>query len=167
MSTKKKIIITSSIAVPLLIIAGVAAYYYIQSGIQKVTTGRAVRQDLTAVVSGTGQIKPKTYVNIGATSFGRITHLYVKEGDRVKMGDILARVESVQPEATVDAQAATIASSRTDIASYIAAENTASGQHRPGQGRPRAEEAGLRSRPAALRRPADRQAGLRRQEGRV
>jgi HlyD family secretion protein len=126
MTTKTKIIITSSIAVPLLVIAGVATYYYVQSGIQKVTTGRAVRQDLTAVVSGTGQIKPKTYVNIGATSFGRITHLYVKEGDRVKKGDVLARVESVQPEATVDAQQAAISSSKTDIASYIAAENTAS-----------------------------------------
>ena len=39
------------------------------------------RQDLATVVSGTGQIKPKTYVNLGATSLGRITHLYVKEGD--------------------------------------------------------------------------------------
>ena len=125
MSTKKKIIITSAIVVPVLLIAGVGIYYHIRAGIQKVTTGRAVRQDLLAVVSGTGQIKPKTYVNIGATSFGRITHLYVKEGDRVKKGDILARVESVQPEATVDAQAASIDSSKTDIASYVAAENTA------------------------------------------
>ncbi len=125
MTTKKKIIITSAIVVPVLLIAGGITYYKIRQGIQKVTTGRATRQDLVAVVSGTGQIKPKTYVNIGATSFGRITHLYVKEGDRVKKGDILARVESVQPEATVDAQAASIASSKTDIASYIAAENTA------------------------------------------
>ena len=125
MTNKKKIILISSIAVPVLLIAGGITYYEIESSIQKVTTGRAVRQDLTAVVSGTGQIKPKTYVNIGATSFGRITHLYVKEGDRVKKGDILARVESVQPEATVDAQQAAISSSRTDIASYVAAENTA------------------------------------------
>ncbi len=36
-----------------------------------------------------------------------------------------ARVESVQPEATVDAQQAAIASSKTDITSYVAAENTA------------------------------------------
>ncbi|HEY5057235.1 MAG TPA: efflux RND transporter periplasmic adaptor subunit [Acidobacteriaceae bacterium] len=125
MSNKKKIIIASSIVVPVLLIAGVATYYYIQKGIQKVTTGRAGRQNLVAVVSGTGQIKPKTYVNIGATSFGRIVRLYVKEGDRVKKGDTLARVESVQPEATVAAQAASIDSSRTDIASYTAAENTA------------------------------------------
>jgi HlyD family secretion protein len=99
-------------------------------------------------VSGTGQIKPKTYVNVGATSFGRITHLYVKEGDHVKKGDILARVESVQPEATVDAQQATIASSTTDIASYVAAEKTAEANICAGQGRPGAEELRLSARAA-------------------
>ena len=126
MSTKKKIIITSAIVLPLLLIGGGIAYWRIQSAIVKVATGKSrPSETCIATVSGTGQIKPKTYVNIGATSFGRITHLYVKEGDRVKKGDILARVESVQPEATVDAQQAAIASSKTDIASYVAAENTA------------------------------------------
>jgi HlyD family secretion protein len=125
MSTKKKIIITSSIVLPVLLLAGLGVYLHIRAGIVYVATGRATRENLVSTVSGTGQIKPKTYVNIGATSFGRITHLYVKEGDHVKKGDILARVESVQPEATVDAQQAAIASSRTDIASYAAAENTA------------------------------------------
>ncbi len=123
MSTKKIIIVV----VIVLVIAGITAGTILhgQAGITKVATGKVVREDLVSTVSGTGQIKPKTYVNVGATSFGRITHLYVKEGDHVHKGDILARVESVQPEATVDAQQANIASSRTDIASYVAAENTA------------------------------------------
>ena len=123
MSTKKIIILV----VIVLVIVGAAAgtILYSQAGITKVATGKVMRQDLVATVSGTGQIKPKTYVNVGATSFGRITHLYVKEGDHVKQGAILAKVESVQPEATVDAQQAAIASSKTDIASYLAAENTA------------------------------------------
>ncbi len=123
MSTKKIIIIVAIV----LVLAGVVAgtILYGQAGIIKVATGKAVRQDLVSAVSGTGQIKPKTYVNVGATSFGRITHLYVKEGDHVKKGDIVARVESVQPEATVDAQMASIAASKTDIASYVAAEKTA------------------------------------------
>jgi HlyD family secretion protein len=123
MSTKKIIVIV----VIVLALAGIAAGTILhgQAGITKVATGKVVREDLISTVSGTGQIKPKNYVNIGATSFGRITHLYVKEGDRVHKGDILARVESVQPEATVDAQQAAIASSKTDIASYVAAENTA------------------------------------------
>jgi HlyD family secretion protein len=123
MSTKKIIIVV----VIVLALAGVTALtiLHAQAGITKVATGKVLRQDLVATVSGTGQIKPKTYVNVGATSFGRITHLYVKEGDHVKMGAVLARVESVQPEATVDAQQAAIAASKTDISSYIAAENTA------------------------------------------
>ncbi|MGD0798222.1 MAG: efflux RND transporter periplasmic adaptor subunit [Acidobacteriaceae bacterium] len=124
MSRLVKIILIVTVV---LVLGGVAAgiIYHQQSTITKVATGKVVRQDLTSIVSGTGQIKPKTYVNIGATSFGRITHLYVKEGDHVHKDDILARVESVQPEATVDAQQASIAASRTDISSYVAAEKTA------------------------------------------
>jgi HlyD family secretion protein len=123
MSTKKIVVI--AVIVLAIVGATVLTILHAQAGIVKVATGKVLRQDLVATVSGTGQIKPKTYVNVGATSFGRITHLYVKEGDHVKKGTVLARVESVQPEATVDAQQAAIASSKTDIASYIAAEKTA------------------------------------------
>ena len=110
-----------------LVAGGVVAFmvYKAQSGYTAVLTGKAVRQDLATVVSGTGQIKPKTYVNVGATSFGRITHLDVKEGDHVTKGQILARVENVQPEANVAAQQAMISSSKTDVASFVAAEETA------------------------------------------
>jgi HlyD family secretion protein len=123
MSIKKIILIV----VAVLVLAGivVGTILHGQASVTKVATGKAVHQDLIAVVNGTGQIKPKTYVNIGATAFGRITHLYVKEGDHVKSGATLATVESVQPQATVAAQQATIASSQTDITSYIAAEKTA------------------------------------------
>jgi HlyD family secretion protein len=120
----KKIIL---IIVVLLVIVGlgIGTVLHNQAGVTPVATGKATRQDLVSIVSGTGQIKPKTYVNIGATAFGRITHLNVKEGDHVKKGATLATVESVQPAATVEAQQATIASSRTDVTSYIAAERTA------------------------------------------
>jgi HlyD family secretion protein len=123
MSAKKIIVIVAVI----LVLAGIvtASILHGQANVTKVATGKVVRQDLTSVVNGTGQIKPKTYVNIGATAFGRITHLYVKEGDRVKAGAVLATVESVQPQATVSAQEATIAASKTDITSFTAAEKTA------------------------------------------
>ncbi|GAC1650452.1 MAG: efflux RND transporter periplasmic adaptor subunit [Acidobacteriaceae bacterium] len=122
--TAKKIIL---LVVVVLVLAGATAatILHSQAAVVKVATGKAAHQDLVAVVSGTGQIKPKTYVNIGATAFGRITHLYVKEGDHVRKGTILARVESVQPESTVTAQQAAISASRTDISSYSAAEKTA------------------------------------------
>jgi HlyD family secretion protein len=119
----KKILL---IVLAVLVAAGLVSFmvYKQQSGYTKVLTAKIVRQDLATIVSGTGQIKPKTYVNVGATSFGRITHLLVKEGDHVTKGQVIATVESVQPEANVEAQQATIAAAKTDIASYIAAEKT-------------------------------------------
>jgi len=120
----KKILL---IILAILVAAGLVTFMVIkqQSGYTKVMTAKIARQSLSTVVSGTGQIKPKTYVNVGATSFGRITHLYVKEGDHVKKGQVIATVENVQPEANVQAQQAQIASTKTDVNSYVAAEKTA------------------------------------------
>ena len=123
MSVKKIVFIVLGLVVVIGIIAG--SIVHARNSVLAVTTGKATRQDLVSVVSGTGQIKPKTYVNIGATAFGRITHLYVKEGDHVKAGAVLATVENVQPQATVAAQQANIASTKTDVNSFVAAEKTA------------------------------------------
>lgn len=115
------------IVVLLLVVVGTGAgiIQHQRAGVTKVATGKVATQEIVAIVSGTGQIKPKTYVNVGATAFGRITNLNVKEGDHVKRGAVLATIENVQPSATVAAQQATIASSRTDVNSFAAAEKTA------------------------------------------
>ncbi len=120
----KKILL---IVLAVIVVAGLVGFmvYKQQSGYTKVLTAKIARQDLSTVVSGTGQIKPKTYANLGATAMGRITHLYVKEGDHVKKGQLVATVENVQQEAMVTGQQAAIAAANTDIASYIAAEKTA------------------------------------------
>lgn len=119
---KKILLIAAAVVVAIALVT--VFVYKQQSGYTKVLTAKIHKQDLATVVSGTGQIKPKTYVNVGATSFGRITHLYVKEGDKVKRGQVIATVENVQPQANVQAQKATISAAKTDINSYIAAEKT-------------------------------------------
>ena len=119
----KKILLIAGAVIVCIALVTVFVYKQ-QSGYTKVLTAKVHKQDLATIVSGTGQIKPKTYVNVGATSFGRITHLYVKEGDKVKRGQVIATVENVQPEANVQAQKATISAAKTDINSYIAAEKT-------------------------------------------
>jgi HlyD family secretion protein len=120
----KKILL---IVLAFVVAAGLVALfiYRQQSGYTKVLTAKIAKQDLATVVSGTGQIKAKYYVNLGATAMGRITHLYVKEGENVKKGETVATIEHVQQEATVSGQEAAIAAANTDIASYIAAEKTA------------------------------------------
>ncbi len=120
----KKILL---IVLVVIVASGLVAFfvYKQQSGYTKVLTAKLVRQDLATVVSGTGQIKPKTFANLGATAMGRVTHLFVKEGDHVKRGQLVATVENVQQQAQVSGQQATISASRTDISSYTAAEKTA------------------------------------------
>ena len=95
-----------------------------RKGVVPVQTGKVVKADLTAVVTASGEIKPKVYVNIGANAFGKITHLYVKEGDRVKQGQMLATIENVQPEADVNANKAALDSAQTDFVAAEAAVNT-------------------------------------------
>ena len=89
-----------------------------------VQTAKAQKQDLATVVSASGEIRPKTYVNIGANAFGKITHLYVKEGDRVKKGQLLAQIENVQPEADVNANQASLQAAETDALAADAALKT-------------------------------------------
>ncbi|MGA2651839.1 MAG: efflux RND transporter periplasmic adaptor subunit [Terracidiphilus sp.] len=119
----KKIIF---IVLAVLVAAGLVSFfiYRQQSGYTKVLTAKLIKQDLATVVSGTGQIKAKNYVNLGATAMGRVTHFYVKEGDMVKKGETVATIEHVQQEANVTGQQAAIAAAKTDIASDIAAEKT-------------------------------------------
>jgi HlyD family secretion protein len=83
-------------------------------GIVTVQTGKAVKQDLASIVTASGEVKPKNYVNIGADVLGRITALEVAEGDRVHRNQVVARLEAVQAEADVQAQRAQLSSAEAD-----------------------------------------------------
>jgi HlyD family secretion protein len=118
-----KIAIGAGVALLLAVIVGITVY---QSGKNVVTvqTGKVQREDLSSVVSGSGEIKPKTYVNIGANAYGKITHLYVKEGDHVKKGQLLAQLENVQSTADVSANQASVQAAETDAIAADAALKT-------------------------------------------
>jgi HlyD family secretion protein len=79
-----------------------------------VQTGKVVRQDLTSLVTASGEIKPKNYINIGANAIGTLTEILVKEGDRVRKGQLVARIENIQPEAQVNSQKAAVSSAEAD-----------------------------------------------------
>jgi HlyD family secretion protein len=63
-------------------------------------------------------------VNIGANAYGKITHLYVKEGDRVKKGQLVAQLENVQSAADVTANQASVQAAETDALASDAALHT-------------------------------------------
>ena len=123
MKTWKKIAIGAGIAVLLAIIVGFTVHQS-SKNVVTVQTGKVQRQDLATVVSASGEIKPKNYVNVGANAFGKITHLYVKEGDHVKKGQLLAQLENVQSSADVNANEASLQAAETDALAADAALKT-------------------------------------------
>lgn len=124
MKAWKKIAIGAGILILVAIIVGFTVHQS-SKNVVTVQTGKVQRQDLATVVSASGEIKPKTYVNVGANAFGKITRLYVKEGDHVKRGQLLAQLENVQSSADVNANEASLQAAQTDSLAADAALKTA------------------------------------------
>src|SRR5437879_2243224 len=124
MKTWAKIVIG---AAALLLVMGIVfgTIYFSGRNVVTLQTGKAQNLDLAALVTASGEIKPKTYVNVGANAFGKITHLYVKEGDRVKKGQLLAQLENVQSSADVAATCSSLEAGQTDAIAAAPACKTA------------------------------------------
>ena len=114
---KPKWKIAIGVVVLALIAGGVtASVRWSQRDLVTVQTGLASQSDLTSIVTASGEIKPRNYINIGANAQGRITELLVKEGDRVRKNQVVARIEHIQAQADVTAQKAAVASAQADSA---------------------------------------------------
>jgi len=83
-------------------------------------------EDLSSIVTASGEIRPLNYTNVLGQGFGLITDIVVKEGDHVKKGALLVTVDNVQPRADVDAQSANLQSADAGITAAEA--NNASAQ---------------------------------------
>ena len=114
MKTWKKVLIGAGAVLALAIIVAITVYQS-RKNLVTVQTGKAQKQNLSAIVSASGEIKPKTYVNLGANAFGKIVKLHVKEGDRVKKGQVVAQLENVQSSADVNATKASVQAAQTDF----------------------------------------------------
>jgi HlyD family secretion protein len=80
-----------------------------------VQTGKVEKKDLVQVVTASGEVRPKRYVNVGANVSGRLVEINVLEGDRVKKGQMLAKVESERYEAGMRQSEAGVAAARADL----------------------------------------------------
>jgi HlyD family secretion protein len=120
MASRKAQIIGGSVAV--LLLAGVVAGSVVRDRSKRVVvqTGKAGKRDLVSIVSASGEVKPRRYVDIGANPSGRIVKLFVKEGDTVKKGQVLARIEAERYEAGARQSAAGVQAAKADLDRSIA-----------------------------------------------
>lgn len=114
MKTWKKAGLIAGGAVAVAIGASIA-YHQATKDIVTVQTGKAAKQDLVSLVTASGEVTPKTYTNVLGEGFGKITDIVVKEGDKVRRGDILLKLENIQPGADVEAQQASLSSSEATL----------------------------------------------------
>jgi len=85
-------------------------------GVVTVQTAKVANQEsLVSLVTASGEIKPTTYTNVSAQGYGRITEIFVKEGDHVKKGDRLLLQENIQANADVQAQSAAVNSAESGV----------------------------------------------------
>ena len=78
----------------------------------EVRTEAVEARDLVASVTASGQIQPKTKVDVSADVTGKIVRLSVKEGDIVHKGQFLLQIDPEQVTAALQRAEAGLASSR-------------------------------------------------------
>ena len=115
MTTKTKRII--GVVAAVAVIGSIVGFSVTRDSRNKITvqTGKVEKKDLVQVVTASGEVRPKRYVNVGANVSGRLIEITVKEGDRVKAGQILARVESERYQAGLRQSEAGVAAAKADL----------------------------------------------------
>ena len=105
---KKKLWIGLGVVAAIVLFAVLAIAGRRERGIE-VRTETVGRQNLVAVVTASGRIRPKSSADLQADITGRIIDLRVKEGDRVQKGDTLLRIDRTTYEAAVQQARAAVA----------------------------------------------------------
>jgi HlyD family secretion protein len=81
-----------------------------------VQTARAERRELlTSKITASGQIRAKEFVDLQSEIAGVITELPVREGDRVKKGDVLLKIDPIQTASDTGATQALYEASMADV----------------------------------------------------
>ena len=124
LTRKRKILVGIVVAlVALMVVSSVSRRN--RAKIVEVQIGPVQRQDLKAVVTASGEIRPRNFVNINSQTFGKILSIAVSEGQAVTTGQELLRMEAVQPQAEVEGQRALVRSAEAAVRAAEASLRTA------------------------------------------
>ncbi len=112
---KKKIFIFGGLGLLLIILITFAIASASKEEIILVTTEKVERRTLTQKVAATGKIQPEFKVVITPEVTGEIVELPVKEGDRVKKGQLLIRIKGDQYKAQKERLEANLQSANSNL----------------------------------------------------
>ncbi len=100
----------------LLLVAAALSPACRRAGIE-VETGRIERRAVfRSTVTASGEIVAERYADVGSSVMGKLVSLPVREGDRVRRGQVVARVDAVPAASERDAAAALVRAAEADQA---------------------------------------------------
>ncbi|MCE5197393.1 MAG: efflux RND transporter periplasmic adaptor subunit [Armatimonadota bacterium] len=105
------------IAAALILVLIVIVIRHQQSGTQKpiIRTEKADRGTVTATVSANGILQPLTTVEVKSNVGGQVVKLAVDEGDKVKAGQLIARIDPTDSQTTFDQSQADLAAAVSKV----------------------------------------------------
>jgi HlyD family secretion protein len=115
MSKRVKWSVAGGILLVIVAIGGLTAAKGKNKAVE-VRTEQVQQRDLVASVTASGQVRPRTKVDLSSDITGKIVRLSVKEGQMVTQGQFLLQIDPQQQEAAVQRVEAVLASSRAQMA---------------------------------------------------
>lgn len=116
MKSRRKIILLAVVGAVVILSASFMAFRGSRDRGPEVLTEAVGRRDLVSIVTASGYIQPRQKVDISADISGRVTGLYVEEGQWVDRGDLLLRIDPTSYEANVNRATASVAQARAQAA---------------------------------------------------
>ncbi len=110
---KKKVFIVAFVIIILIVVIGNILGR--REKALNVTVTRVKKMKLVEKVNATGEVKPKKFVDISSDVSGKIIKIAVKEGDKVKKGQFLLKIDSTYNEWEAERLKATIRSMEIDL----------------------------------------------------
>ena len=95
---------------------------------EEVETEKVTLRNIREIVSASGKIFPETEVKISSDVSGEIVQLLVEEGDSVKAGQLLARINPEAYASAVESASAGVSASRSELARSQSAIDNARAQ---------------------------------------
>ncbi len=116
----------------LMVAALAAGWWYLQRPPAQppLLTVAVERGDLEDLVTATGVLQPRDYVDVGAQVSGQLEIIHVNTGDQVQKGDLLAEIDPTVYVARVDATRAQLRNQKAQLMDREAQLTLAEIQHR-------------------------------------
>jgi HlyD family secretion protein len=124
--TKKRKIIIATIILLALVAVVVASILARRNNFPEVQTAKVERRALLeSKVTANGQVVPFEKINLTAEVSGRVTEVFVKEGDQIKRGAPLLKVDPTQLAASTSIQEAGLRAQQAEVQNQLASLNAA------------------------------------------